>query len=387
MKKDYYEVLGVSREATIQQIKKKYRSLALKYHPDRVEEKDKAEAEKRFKEISEAYGVLSDPKKRKMYDQYGHAGIDQQYTAEDIFRGADFSSIFEGAGLGDIFSQFFGGTSGGFDFFGSGGRSGRRVQRGRDIQYEVDITLEEAFSGVKKNLKVPRNEHCRHCDGSGAKPGSKMKTCSTCGGRGQVIMSSGFFRMQQTCSACGGRGQMITEYCPKCHGKGIVRAVRHIEVNIPAGVDNSSRLRVQNEGEVGSGGPGDLYLYIHVLPHELFKREGNDLHLERPVDFTVAALGGEIPIATLDGTVAMKIPEGTQSGKVFRIKGHGMPDLRTGTRGNLYVRVMIQVPKRLTAEQRRLLQEFAAISDKKHEAHKGETLKEKIKKVFSEKPF
>jgi len=180
---------------------------------------------------------------------------------------------------------------------------------------------------------------------------------------------------------------MITEYCPKCHGKGIVRAVRHIEVNIPAGVDNSSRLRVQNEGEVGSGGPGDLYLYIHVLPHELFKREGNDLHLERPVDFTVAALGGEIPIATLDGTVAMKIPEGTQSGKVFRIKGHGMPDLRTGTRGNLYVRVMIQVPKRLTAEQRRLLQEFAAISDKKHEAHKGETLKEKIKKVFSEKPF
>ncbi len=385
MKKDYYEILGVPKDATAQQIKKKYRSLALRYHPDRVEESKKAEAEAKFKEISEAYGVLSDQKKRQMYDQYGHAGIDQQYTSEDIFRGADFSSIFEGAGLGDIFGQFFGG-GGGSDFFG-GGSQGRRVQRGRDIQYEIDVTLEEAYSGVKKSIKIPRNEHCTHCDGSGAKPGSRMKTCSTCKGQGQVIMSSGFFRMQQTCSACGGKGKTITEHCPKCHGKGVVRATRKIEVNIPAGVDNSSRLRVQNEGEVGSGGAGDLYLYIHVLDHDIFQRKGNDLHMQVPISFVTAALGGEVTVSTIQGNVEMKIPAGTQSGRVFRLKGKGMPDLRTGVHADQYVRVMIQVPIRLNSEQRKLLENFAEISDiklnkKKSFTEKSESLADKVKKVF-----
>ncbi|VAX36922.1 Chaperone protein DnaJ [hydrothermal vent metagenome] len=384
MKKDYYEILGVPKDSTVQQIKKKYRSLALRHHPDRVAENEKAKSEEKFKEISEAYGVLADPKKREMYDQYGHAGIDQQYTSEDIFRGADFGSIFEGAGLGDVFSQFFGGSgggrsSGGHDFFGGGQQ---RVQRGRDIQYEVDITLEEAYSGIAKSIKIPRNEHCKHCDGSGSKPGSQMQTCTTCNGKGQVIVSSGFFRMQQACSACGGKGQMITEYCPKCHGKGAVKATRKIEVNIPAGVDNSSRLRVQNEGEIGSGGAGDLYLYIHVLPHDVFQREENDLHMQLPVSFVTAALGGEVDVPTIEGNVSMKIPAGTQSGRVFRLKGKGMPDLRSGVCADQYVRVMLQVPKRLSDQQKKLLEEFAKVSGEKVSA-KAESLADKVKKVFS----
>src|SRR3989338_531304 len=281
MKKDYYEILGVPKDAAPQQIKKAYRSLALKFHPDRVPPEEKAEAEQRFKEISEAYGVLSDAKKRSMYDQYGHAGIDQQYTTEDIFRGADFSGIFEDLGLGDIFGQFFGDA--GFDIFGGASRRSRRPLRGHDIQYEVEVTLEEAFAGVAKKIKIPRHEHCASCEGSGAKPGTKPKTCSTCGGRGQVVMSSGFFRMQQTCSACGGAGQIITEFCPQCHGKGVVRVTRKIDVTIPPGVDNNTRLRIAGEGEIGGGGAGDLYLYIRVLSHSLFERNEDDIYMQLSV--------------------------------------------------------------------------------------------------------
>ncbi len=380
MKTDYYEILGVPKEADQQQVKKAYRSLALKFHPDRVPAEEKAEAEQKFKEISEAYGVLSDPKKRSMYDQYGHAGIDQQYTSEDIFRGADFSSIFGEAGLGDIFSQFFGDS--GFDIFGGGGgRSSRRSQLGRDIQYEVEVTLEEAFSGVSKKIKIPRNEHCAHCNGSGAKPGTKMKSCGSCGGRGQVVMSSGFFRMQQTCSACGGQGQIITEFCPKCHGKGAVRVTRTIDVNIPAGVDNTTRLRVGGQGEIGAAGSGDLYLYIRVLPHDVFERDGNDLYMQMPAHFVKAALGGDISVPTLNGNVAMTIPSGTQSGQVFRLKEKGMPSLRGGGAGDQYVKVMIEVPKKLTAEQRQLLEKFAQLSDE-DVSSPAASLKEKIKKVF-----
>jgi len=378
MKKDYYEVLGIQKDATAAQVKKAYRSLALKHHPDRVSDDKKAEASERFKEISEAYGVLSDSKKRSMYDQYGHAGIDQHYTSDDIFRGADFSSIFGESGLGDIFSQFFGGGAG-FDIFG-GGRS-RGPQRGRDIQYEVDITLNEAYAGVRKKIKIPRNEHCAECDGSGAKSSQSMKKCDTCGGRGQVVMSSGFFSMQQTCSACGGRGQMITEYCPKCQGKGINRVTRTIDVNIPPGVDNSSRLRVGGEGEVGKAGPGDLFLYIHVLPHDIFERDGNDLYMQLPLSFVTAALGGEVSVPTLDGKGEMKIPSGTQSGKVFRLKNKGMASLRGGYKGDQYVRVMLQVPKKLTAEQKDLLERFAEIGGDKV-GIPGDSFKEKIKKVF-----
>ncbi len=380
MKKDYYEILGVQKDVEVPKIKKAYRSMALKYHPDRVPEHEKKEAEAKFKEISEAYGVLSDPKKKSLYDQYGHAGIDQNYTSDDIFRGADFSSIFGESNMGDVFSQFFGDS--GFDIFGGGGGGqSRRAQRGRDIQYEVDITIEEAYSGVKKNIKIPRNEHCSHCEGKGAKPGSKLKKCGTCNGLGRVTVASGFFRMQQTCSDCGGAGQIITEYCPKCNGKGVNRVTRSIEVNIPAGVDNSSRLRVQNEGEVGSAGPGDLYLYIHVLPHEIFQREGNDLYLQFPLSFVIAALGGEVSVPTLNGNVSMKVPPATQSGKMFRLRGKGMPDLRGAGQGDLYVRVMLNVPKKLTQEQRDLLEEYAKISGEKVQP-KGKTFKEKIKKVF-----
>lgn len=373
MKQDYYEILGVQKDANLQQIKKKYRSLALKYHPDRVEEKEKAKAEERFKEISEAYGVLSDPKKKQMYDQYGHSGIDQNFTSEDIFQGGDFSSIFGGSGFGDIFSQFFGGGSSGF-----GGGAQRR--RGRDIQYEVDITLQEAHDGVLKNIQIPRNEHCTDCQGTGAKNGTALKSCETCGGSGQVLVSSGFFRMQQTCSHCQGQGQMITENCGSCSGKGHVRVTRKIEVNIPAGVDNSSRLRVQNEGEVGSGGPGDLYIYIHVLSHETFQRDGIDLHMQLPVSFVKAALGSEVSVPTLNGNVSMRIPAGTQSGKVFRLKDKGMPDLRSSYHGNQYVKVMLQVPEKLSTEQNELLEKFAEISGEKIIG--SETLKDKIKKVF-----
>ncbi|MCA9394026.1 MAG: molecular chaperone DnaJ [Candidatus Omnitrophica bacterium] len=372
MKKDYYEILGVAKDASVQDIKKKYRSLALKYHPDRVEESKKAESEEKFKEISEAYGVLSDPKKRKLYDQYGHAGIDQNYSAEDIFRGADFGD------LGDIFSQFFGG--GGFgDIFGGGG-GGRRFDRGADIQYEVEITLEEAYHGVKKKIRVPRHEHCTDCKGTGAKDGTSLKTCSACGGAGHVTVSSGFFRMQQTCHQCRGAGKQILETCPTCHGQGRVRVTRNIDVNIPAGVDNSSRLRVQNEGEGGRDGRGDLYLYMHILPHDVFKRDHNDIYLEQPVSFVKAALGSEVSVPTLDGNVSMKVPAGTQSGKVFRLKGKGMPDLRTGHCGDMYVKAMIQVPKKLSAEQRKLLEDFARLSGESID--KTETIKDKIKKVF-----
>jgi molecular chaperone DnaJ len=374
MKKDYYEVLGVAKNATLPEIKKKYRSLALKYHPDRVPEDKKKASEEQFKEISEAYGVLSDPKKRQMYDQYGHAGIDQNFTTEDIFRGADFANIFGESGLGDIFSEFFGGA----DIFG--GRSRRRGPvRGRDIQVEIDITLGEAFKGVKKEIKIPRDDMCKKCNGLGAKDPGKVKTCQTCRGSGYVQMASGFFRMQQGCPDCRGAGQVITEFCPECHGRKTVRITRKIDVNIPAGVDNSSRLRIGGEGELGPGGSGDLYLYIHVLEHGTFKRDGDDLHMQLPVSFVKAALGAEISVPTLDQSVSMKVPAGTQSGKMFRLKGKGMPNLHGGV-GDLYVRVMIQVPVKLSSEQRKLLEDYAKISGETVDEH--ETIKEKIKKVF-----
>ena len=382
MKRDYYEILGVSKTASMQEIKKAYRSLALKYHPDRVPADQKKSAEEKFKEISEAYGVLSDAQKRKMYDQYGHAGIDQRFTSEDIFRGADFSSIFEEMGLGDIFGQSFGESI--FDIFGGGGGSRRRSSRawrGRDIQYEVAVTLEEAYKGVKKKIQVPRNEFCTACQGSGAKAGTKMKTCTHCQGQGQVVMSSGFFRMAQTCPQCRGSGKMITEICPECQGKGVRRVTRQIDVTIPPGVDNSTQLRVRGEGEVGQAGTGDLFLYIYVQPNEAFERSGKNVSIQLPVSFLKAALGGDVKVPTLNGKVTMKVPAGTQSGKVFRLKGKGMPDLHGGPAGDQYVQVMLRVPTHMNAEQKRLLQEFARLSGEDLEEG-TESFTEKIKKVF-----
>jgi molecular chaperone DnaJ len=377
MKKDYYEILGVPKEASLADIKKAYRSLALKYHPDRVPEAEKKVAEEKFKEMSEAYGVLSDAQKRKMYDQYGHSGIDQNYTSEDIFRGADFSSVFGegGTNLNDILSQMFGG---GGDVFGGGG-GGRRSSRGRNIEYETEITLEEAYAGVKKTLKVPRHEHCQVCNGTGAKSPNDMKTCPTCRGQGQVVMSNGFFRMAQTCSQCQGRGKIVKEACANCHGRGVVRVTRNIEVNIPPGVDSDSQLRVRGEGEVGSGGPGDLFLYIKVVPHPVFKRNGPDLHMDLRVSFVKATLGGEVTVPTLSGDLSMKIPAGTQSGKVFRLKEKGVPDVHGHGRGDLYARVMVEVPVKLTGQQRTILEEFARASG---ETVEGESIKDKFKKVF-----
>ena len=388
MKKDYYEILGVAKDASVSDIKKKYRSFALKFHPDRVPQEQKKEAEEKFKELSEAYGVLSDPSKRKLYDQYGHSGIDQNYTTDDIFKGADFSSVFGEMGLDDIFSQVFGGGGGGLgDIFGrSGGRSSQRVHRGRDIQYEIDLTLEESFNGVSKKIKVPRNEFCKDCDGTGAKDGKSLKNCSTCGGSGTVVTSSGFFRMQQTCPSCRGAGKVVIEQCNKCFGQGYKRVERSIDVSIPAGVDNSSRLRIRGEGEIAKGGAGDLYLYIHVLPHKIFQRNENDIYMEQAVSFTIAAIGGELSVPTLNGSVMMKIPSGTQSGKVFRLKSKGMPDLHSqNSQGDQYVKVMIQVPSKLTQEQRNLLEEFARISGEDISLFQKDslnTIKEKIKKVF-----
>jgi molecular chaperone DnaJ len=378
VKKDYYEILGVERSASVADIKKAYRALALKHHPDRVPENEKKQAEEKFKEISEAYGVLSDPQKRQTYDQFGHQGIDQNYTSEDIFRGADFSSVFSDAGLGDILSRMFGSE---FDFFGGAGGRGPRAQRGHDIQYEVELDLQEAYTGLKKSITVPRHEYCKTCDGTGAKSKNAIKTCSTCGGRGQVMMSSGFFRMAQTCPKCQGTGKIITEPCPDCSGRGVVRVTRSIDVTVPAGVDNDSQLRVRGEGEIGPGGPGDLYLFIRVKPHPVYQREGMDLHMDMNVPFAQAALGAEVKIKTLKEEVLMKVPEGTQSGKVFRLRGQGMPDVhsRSHELGDLYVRVMVSVPTHLSGKQRELLEEFAKVSG---ESVGTSSFKEKIKKAF-----
>jgi molecular chaperone DnaJ len=377
MKKDYYEILGIKKDADTAEIKKVYRQLAMRYHPDRVEEKEKKAAEEKFKEISEAYGVLSDPQKRQTYDQFGHSGIDQNYTSDDIFRGADFSSVFGdgGGGLDDILSQFFGGS------FGGGGRRSRGPARGRNIQYEVELTLQEVFTGAKKTIRVPRNEVCRDCNGSGAKNGTAVSECSACGGRGQVMINSGYFRLAQTCPTCRGEGRVIKETCSSCRGAGHNRVTRNIDVNFPPGLDNDSQMRVRGEGEVGPGGPGDLYLFIRVREDGRFRRVRNDLEMNLAVSFVKAALGAEVDVPTLSSTITMKIPAGTESGKVFRLKGKGMPDVHdTNVFGDLYVRVMIDVPKKLSGEQRRLLEEFAKVSG---EAVDGAaSIKEKIKKVF-----
>jgi molecular chaperone DnaJ len=379
MKKDYYEVLGVPKTATLPEIKKAYRSMALKYHPDRVPEAEKKTAEETFKEMSEAYGVLSDPQKKQTYDQFGHQGIDQNYTSEDIFRGADFSSVFGGeSDLGDILGRMFGAQ---FDF-GSSSGSGRtsRRSRGHDIQYEVELTLEEAYKGIKKEIKFPRYEHCKKCDGTGAKNGTSLKTCSTCGGRGQVVMASGFFSMAQTCPKCHGSGKIIVEACPECSGRGLTRIIRTVEVKIPPGVDNDSQLRVRGEGEVGSGGNGDLFLFIKVKNHPIFERHDQDLKMDLSVSFAKAALGGEEKIKTLKEEVVMKIPEGTQSGKVFRMRGEGMPDVHGGREfGDLYVRVMIAVPTSLSGRQRELMEELSLeLGENKAQA----SFKDKFKKAF-----
>ncbi len=380
-KRDYYEILGVGKSASVDEIKKTYRTLALKFHPDRVPPEQKKEAEEKFKEISEAYAVLSDQQKRQLYDQYGHAGIDQKYAYEDIFKGADFSSIFGGAGGGggifeDIFSDL------GFDIFGGGThqRTSRGRSRGRDLEITVEITLEEAAEGIEKSITVPRYEICAVCSGSGAKPGTKKAVCTQCRGSGRVVVSSGFFQLAQTCPKCRGQGEMIQAVCPECHGEGRRKETHHIKVKIPAGVDTGSNLRVRGEGEAGTAGRGDLYVVIEVKPHPVFQRHGNDILTEINISMSKAVLGAEVEVATLNGKVEMKIPGGTQSGKIFRLREKGIPDVHGRGVGDELVRVIVDIPSKLNPEQRRLMEEFSRASGEKTGK---ESLGDKIKKTFS----
>jgi molecular chaperone DnaJ len=347
--KDYYRILGVPRDASQEEIKKAYRRLALKYHPDR-NPNDK-EAEERFKEINEAYACLSDPEKRARYDRFGTVeGFEFSDTGFDSFASA-FSDIFE-----DIFSDFFGTFT--------GQRRRTRPKRGADLRYDLSISLEEAVKGCEKEITIPRWVNCDLCGGSGANPGSGPVRCPECGGSGYVRFQQGFFSVSRTCSRCGGSGTYIVTPCRACNGEGRIRKYRTVSVKIPPGVDNGSRLRISGEGELGSHGgpPGDLYIIITVKPHKFFKRQGLDLYCEVPITFPQAVFGAEIEVPTLYGTERLKIPAGTPSGKEFVLKGRGVPRLGGHSKGNQIVRIYIDVPKKLTPRQKELLQEFARLS-------------------------
>jgi len=363
-KRDYYEVLGVSKKSSTDEIKDAYRKLAMQYHPDRNKAPD---AEERFKEISEAYAVLSDNEKRQQYDTLGHAGFDQRYSAEDIFRGADFNSVFRDLGFGDLFSTIFGGGFGG-GFGGSG--FGERSNRGQDLVYELEIKLEEAARGTEKEIEIPRTEKCDVCQGSGASPGSSPKTCPRCNGAGKTRQTrrSSFATFVQVvpCPQCKGKGVLIESPCRNCQGSGLVRRRRKISVKIPMGIDEGNQLRLRGEGEMTSNGgePGDLYVLVHVTPHDLFMREGDDLYYVLMIGFPHAALGADVSIQTLDGPTNVRIPAGTQAGEVIRLKGKGMPRFRGYGRGDLLIRVGISVPERLSSRQRELLEQLGKELDK-----------------------
>ena len=384
VKGDYYDILGVPKTASLDEIKKAYREMALKFHPDRVPAEEKKSAEDKFKGISEAYAVLSDASKRDLYNQYGHSGIDQKYAQEDIFKGADFSSIFRemgggSGGGGSIFEELFGDL--GFDISGSRqSRSQSSRRRGRDLQIAIEITLEEAAGGVERIITVPRYETCAVCSGSGAKPGSKKTVCSQCKGAGKTVVSNGFFQMAQTCSRCGGEGSIIGTACLECRGEGRVKVTKKIKVKIPAGVDNGSQLRVRAEGEAGLNSRGDLYVVIEVREHAIFQRHNNDIATSVNISLTKAILGGEVEVPALDGKLTMKIPTGTQCGKTFRLNGKGMPDLHSREIGDELVKVNIEIPTRLTAQQKQLIEEFARLNGEN--SGPKESFTDKFKKSF-----
>ncbi|HZW14093.1 MAG TPA: molecular chaperone DnaJ [Noviherbaspirillum sp.] len=375
-KRDFYEILGVAKNASDDEIKKAYRKLAMKYHPDR--NPDSKGAEEKFKEAKEAYEMLSDPSKREAYDRYGHAGVDPN-MAGGGFGGA-------GAGFGG-FSDAFGDIFG--DIFGQGARGGRggpQVYRGADLRYNLEITLEQAANGFDTTIRVPSWTECETCHGSGAKPGTSPTTCTTCGGQGQVRMQQGFFSIQQTCPKCHGTGKIIPTPCPSCSGAGRIKRNKTLEVKIPAGIDDGMRIRSSGNGEPGMNGgpPGDLYVEIRIKSHPVFQRDGDDLHCEIPVSFAKAALGGEVEVPTLSGKASFTLPEGTQSGKTFRLRGKGIKGVRSGYAGDLFCHVVVETPVKLTDRQKELLQEFDQLMTAGGSKHspQSKSWKDKVKEFF-----
>jgi molecular chaperone DnaJ len=372
-KRDYYEVLGVNRDASEEDIKKAYRRLAMKWHPDR--NPDNPKAEEHFKEAKEAYEVLTDSQKRQAYDQFGHAGVGQ-HPGMGAAGGAGFG------GVGDIFSDIFG------EIFGGGRGARSNVYRGADLRYNLEITLEQAAHGFDAKIRIPTLAACETCHGSGARPGTEPQTCPTCRGAGQVRISQGPFSIAQTCPRCHGSGKFIASPCIACAGSGRVKHQKTLSVRIPAGVDEGDRVRLAGEGEAGiNGGPsGDLYVQVHIRPHPVFRRDSEDLHCEMPVSFATAALGGDIEIPTLDaaGAVRIKIPAETQSGKTFRVRGKGIKGVRSQVSGDLFCHVVVETPVKLTERQKELLREFETISQKDAARHnpRSKTWFEKVKEFF-----
>jgi molecular chaperone DnaJ len=350
-KRDYYEVLGVPRNASDDDIKKAYRKLAMKYHPDRNQGDEAKKAEEKFKEAKEAYEMLSDPQKRAAYDQFGHAGVDPNMGMGRGGPGPDGFGGFAEA-FGDIFGDLFGA--------GGGRRGGKQVYRGSDLSYAMEITLEEAAHGKETQIRIPSWDNCETCHGSGAKPGTSPKTCPSCGGSGTVHLRQGFFSIQQTCPHCHGSGKIIPEPCPSCGGAGKIKKQKTLEVKIPAGINEGMRIRSAGNGEPGTNGgpPGDLYIEIRIKPHEVFERDGDDLHCTVPVGLTTAALGGTIEVPTLGGKAEIELPEGTQHGKTFRLRGKGIKGLRSSYPGDLYCHIAVETPVKLTEHQKKLLREL-----------------------------
>ena len=370
-KRDCYEVLGVSRDATEKEIKKAYKRLAMKYHPDRTKGDDALE--EKFKEVKEAYEILNDPNKKAAFDQYGHDGVNQQGQAG--------GGGFGGGGFDDIFGDIFGG--------GRRGGGQQRAQQGSDLRYNMELTLEEAVKGISKEIQIPTLVHCEQCNGSGAKKGTESKTCGTCHGQGQVQMRQGFFAVNQTCPTCRGKGKIITDPCGKCHGEGRYERSKTLSVKIPAGVDTGDRIRLSGEGEAGEQGApaGDLYVQMNVRPHDVFERDGNDLYCEVPISFTEAALGGEIEVPTLDGRVKLKIPAETQTGRMFRMRNKGVQSVRSHSTGDLMCKVTVETPVKLSIKQKELLKEFenslCSSSSKKHKP-KSEGFLNSLKTFFDD---
>jgi molecular chaperone DnaJ len=369
-KRDYYETLGVNKDASEEDLKKAYRKLAMKWHPDR--NPDNPKAEEQFKEAKEAYEVLTEPQKRAAYDQFGHAGVDPSAAAG---AGAGFGNFSEA--FGDIFGDIFG-----------GGRGRSSVYRGADLRYNLEISLENAARGTETRIRIPAMEECGTCHGSGAKAGTSPTTCTTCHGHGQVRMQQGFFSIQQTCPRCHGTGKMVTNPCATCGGAGRIKQHKTLSVKIPAGVDEGDRIRLSGEGEAGvNGGPaGDLYVVIHLKQHPVFTRDHNDLHCEMPISFTTAAVGGDIEIPTLDGYAKIKVPGGTQTGQMFRLRGKGIKGVRSSGHGDLICHVAIETPVNLTSRQKELLAELESIIQKDGGKHnpRAKSWMEKVKEFFAQ---